>query len=58
LLEEEIVPLYYDRDVHGVPRRWVAMMKETMRSIVPAFCARRMMKDYIEKLYRPATQES
>jgi len=56
LLEEEIVPLYYDRDVYGVPRHWVAMIKEAMRSIVPAFCARRMMKDYIEKLYRPAVQ--
>jgi len=58
LLEEEIVPLYYDRDVQGVPRRWVAMIKEAMRSIVPAFCASRMMKDYIEKLYRPAVQRS
>jgi len=58
LLEEEIVPLYYDRDVHGVPRRWLAMVKEAMRSIVPAFCARRMMKEYIEKLYRPAVQRS
>jgi len=58
LLEDEIVPLYYDRDVQGIPRRWVAMIKEAMRSIVPAFCARRMMKDYIEKLYRPATQNS
>ena len=56
LLENEIVPLYYDRDVHGVPRRWVAMIKETMRSIVPAFSARRMMKEYIGKLYRPAVQ--
>jgi len=56
LLEDEIVPLYYDRDVHGVPCRWVAMIKETMRSLVPAFSARRMMKDYIEKLYRPALQ--
>ncbi len=58
LLEDEVVPLYYDRDVHGVPRRWVAMIKETMRSVVPAFCTRRMMKEYIEKLYRPAVQRS
>ncbi len=57
LLEDEIVPLYYVRDVHGVPRRWVAMIKETMRSTVPVFCARRMMKDYIEKLYRPTVQK-
>ena len=58
LLENEIVPLYYDRDVQGIPRRWVTMMKEAMRSIVPAFCARRMMKDYIEELYRPAIERS
>ena len=58
LLEDEIVPLYYERDVQGIPRRWVAMIKETMRSTVPAFCARRMMKDYIEKLYRPAAESS
>jgi len=57
LLEEKIVPLYYDRDVHGIPHRWVAMVKETMRSVMPAFCARRMMKDYIEKLYCPAVKK-
>jgi starch phosphorylase len=57
LLEEEIVPLYYDRDVHGVPCRWVSMVKETMSSIVPAFSARRMMKEYIEKLYLPPLQK-
>lgn len=53
LLEEELVPLYYDRDRGGVPHGWVSIIKETIRTIVPRFCARRMMKDYTEQLYVP-----
>jgi starch phosphorylase len=54
LLEEELVPLYYDRDRGGVPHGWVSIIKEAIRTIVPKFCARRMMKDYTEQLYVPA----
>jgi starch phosphorylase len=58
LLEEEIVPLYYARDRRGVPHGWVRMIKEAMRSIIPAFCARRMMKEYTENMYVPAIAEA
>jgi starch phosphorylase len=51
LLEEEIVPLYYDRNPAGVPESWVHMMKESISSLVPRFCARRMLKEYAEKMY-------
>ncbi|MFC1909251.1 alpha-glucan family phosphorylase [Chloroflexota bacterium] len=54
LLEENIVPLYYARDVNGVPHEWTQMVKESISSIVPAFCARRMMKEYTERMYVPA----
>ena len=54
LLEEELVPLYYDRDRGGVPHGWVGIIKEAIRTVVPKFCARRMMKDYTEQLYIPA----
>jgi len=54
LLEEELVPLYYDRDRGGVPHGWVGIIKEAIRTVVPKFCARRMMKDYTEQLYVPA----
>ena len=54
LLEEELVPLYYDRDRAGVPHGWVRIVKEAIRTVVPKFCARRMMKDYTEQLYVPA----
>lgn len=56
LLEEEIVPLYYQRDGAGVPRGWMRMVKEAIGSIIPRFCTRRMLKEYIEQMYIPATR--
>ncbi len=54
LLENRIVPLYYSFDEHGCPKGWVRMMKAAMRSVGPAFSARRMVREYTEKFYRPA----
>ncbi len=54
LLEEEIVPLYYDRDRDGVPRGWVEVMRESIRSNAAVFSMRRMVKEYTENLYIPA----
>jgi starch phosphorylase len=54
LLEEEIIPLYYQRDRNGVPHGWVHMVKEAISSIVPLFCTRRMLKEYVEQMYIPA----
>jgi starch phosphorylase len=54
LLEEEVVPLYYARDRTGVPRGWIRLVKEAIRSIVPVFCTRRMLKEYTERMYQAA----
>ncbi len=54
LLESEIVPLFFDRDSDGVPRRWVQVMKETIRTVAPAYSARRMVKEYTDRMYVPA----
>jgi len=54
LLEEEIVPLYYDRDRDGIPRGWVEVMRESIRSNAAMFSMRRMVKEYTEQLYIPA----
>ena len=54
LLEQEVVPLFYKRDVGNIPSGWVQIMKETIRSSVPRFCARRMVKQYTENFYVPA----
>ena len=56
LLEKEIVPLYYERDRAGVPHGWLRIVKEAIRSVVPAFCACRMLKEYTERMYIPAAQ--
>jgi starch phosphorylase len=52
LLEEEVVPLYYARDLAGVPHGWVRMVKQAIRSIAPTYSARRMLKEYAERIYR------
>jgi starch phosphorylase len=54
LLEHEIVPAFYDRDGANVPRRFVATIKEAIRSVAPRFSARRMVKEYVERMYSPA----
>ena len=51
LLEEEVVPAFYDRDVHKVPRRWLQLVKEAIRTTMPRFSARRMVKQYAEWMY-------
>ncbi len=56
LLEEKVIPLYYDRDRRNVPLAWVDMMKKSIGSIAPMFSARRMLKEYGEKMYLPASR--
>ncbi|MFH2102193.1 MAG: alpha-glucan family phosphorylase [Chloroflexota bacterium] len=54
-LEEEIIPLYYgDRGADDMPRKWVAKVKEALRTVTPLFSTRRMVKEYVERLYLPA----
>jgi glycogen phosphorylase len=53
-LEDEIVPLFYERDPKEVSHYWIARMKESMKTIIPRFSTRRMVKEYIERLYVPA----
>jgi starch phosphorylase len=56
LLEREVVPCFYERDERGVPRRWVAMMRASIRHIAARFSARRMVLDYLDRCYVPAAQ--
>jgi starch phosphorylase len=53
-LEQEVVPLYYQRDIDGIPRGWLQLVKESIRTVAPVFCTKRMVKDYVEMLYTPA----
>lgn len=58
LLEREIVPLYYDRDADGLPRGWIARMKQAVRVAGSAFTTRRMVRDYVERYYVKALRGS
>jgi len=51
-LTEQVVPLFYDRDVHGIPRKWLQRIRRTMVTLVPQFTTDRMVKEYTEKYYR------
>lgn len=54
LLEEEVIPLYYQRDMDGVPRGWVQVVKQSIRTNAPRFSARRMVKEYMDIIYSAA----
>jgi len=56
ILEDKVIPLYYDRDINGVPHGWIRMMKETIRTNTPFFNTKRMIRDYTEKYYIPAIE--
>jgi starch phosphorylase len=53
LLEEQIIPTFYDRDERGVPVRWMAIVKQAIRTVLPQFSARRMVKQYVNQMYAP-----
>ncbi len=53
-LQDEVVPLYYDRDSDGLPRRWIARVKRAIRTLGWRFSADRMVMDYVLKTYIPA----
>jgi len=54
LLEEEILPRYYDRDPHGLPRAWIDLMGRSISSTIWRFSTTRMLHEYAERLYLPA----
>ena len=56
-LEQKIIPLYYNRDAKEISHEWIAMMKNSMQTIIPQFSTRRMVKEYVEKFYAPALKK-
>ncbi len=56
LLEREIVPLFYDVGSDRLPRRWIGMMKASIRSVGTRFNSHRMLEDYCQRMYFPAAR--
>jgi starch phosphorylase len=51
VLNQEVVARYYERDQQDIPRRWVAMMKRSIQTLVPLFSSDRMVAEYAERIY-------
>jgi starch phosphorylase len=57
LLEHDVIPRFYERDDDGLPRKWIAMMRESMARLTPEFSANRAVREYAEKYYLTAAAE-
>ncbi len=51
LLEEEIIPAYFDRNEQGIPAQWVGFIRNNFAQIAPHFTMKRMLDDYYERFY-------
>jgi starch phosphorylase len=51
IIEREVIPEFYERDADGLPRRWIARIKASLRSLVPRFSAARMLHAYTDGPY-------
>jgi starch phosphorylase len=56
MLETRVVPLFYDRDRQNVPHGWIRVCKEAIAAAMPVFSTRRMLREYVERLYMPAAE--
>ncbi len=56
LLEQEIVPLFYNRSTDGLPRGWIKMMKNAISTLAPVFSTSRMVAEYTKVCYWPSSE--
>jgi starch phosphorylase len=57
ILKHEIVPLYYDQDGEGVPKRWIDRVRRSLITIGPVYNTSRMVADYATDFYRRAAEK-
>jgi starch phosphorylase len=57
ILEEQVVPMYYDRPDSKLPCRWIERMKASMKTIIPQFNTHRMIEEYMGNLYLPVLKK-
>jgi len=50
-LTEQVIPCFFDRDTHGIPREWIKKIRRAMVILVPQFTTWRMVQEYTEKYY-------
>ncbi|HCS38808.1 MAG TPA: alpha-glucan phosphorylase [Anaerolineaceae bacterium] len=55
-LENQLIPLFYERNAESIPSEWLKMVKENMRTLTPQFSLRRMLKEYVTDYYLPSIE--
>jgi len=58
ILEGDVVPVYYDGNGDGLPHRWLARSRAAMRQLAPVFSTHRMVRDYTDLMYIPASRDA
>lgn len=58
VLEQDIIPLFYQRGRDGLPREWIAKIKNSMRVLAPFFNTHRMVQQYTERYYMPCHERT
>ena len=56
ILENEVIPQFYDRNQKGIPTKWIERMRESMAQLTPRFSADRTVREYTESHYLPAAK--
>ena len=56
ILEQEVIPLFYQRNGQNLPHAWIAKMKATMSTVTPVFNTHRMVQEYAERFYLPSEE--
>jgi starch phosphorylase len=51
-LERQVIPTFYSRNEDGLPVHWVRMMKNSIATLTPKFSSDRMVREYLERIYR------
>jgi starch phosphorylase len=57
VLAEEIVPCFYDINENGLPAVWIRRMKKSIADLMPRFCTARMVREYANRYYLPASRD-
>lgn len=58
LLEQQVVPRFYDCNPSGLPKQWLAMIRASMETLTPLYSANRMVREYTERFYLPMEAKS
>ena len=57
ILEEQVIPEFYQRNERGIPEQWIARIRVSMATLAPEFSSNRMLRDYVEQYYLPASTQ-